>query len=105
MDSRGVDAGLQPERTRLAWQRTTLTGLAALLIVLRLLVEVSPALALLSTGVVAIALAGPVWSATRWQVQHPSLDAARRADGRAAAVLALIVALACLLALAYVVVS
>lgn len=100
-----VDAGLQPERTRLAWQRTTLTGLAALLLALRLTVEVSPALAVISTVTVGVALAIPVWSATRWQLQHPTLDAALRTDGRAHAVLALIVTLACLTALAYVLFS
>lgn len=100
-----ADHGLQPERTRLAWQRTTLTGLAALLVVLRLLVEVSLALAVVGTVTMTAALAVPVWSATRWQLQHPSLDAARRADGRAPAVLALIVTLACLAALVFVLLS
>ena len=98
-----IDPGRQPERTRLAWQRTTLTGLASLLVVLRLLVDVSPLLAGLAAGVAALALAIPVWSATRWQVQHPTLDDVRRIDGRAPAVLALIVGLACLAAVVYVV--
>ena len=98
-----IDSGLQPERTRLAWQRTTLTALASLLVILRLLVDVSPLLAGLAAGWTVLALAIPVWSATRWQVQHPTLDDVHRTDGRAPAVLALIVGLACVAAFGYVV--
>ena len=48
------DAGLQNERTGLAWQRTLLSGLAGGLLVTRLLVDVSLTLAIV-TGLLALA--------------------------------------------------
>lgn len=98
------DEGLQPERTRLAWQRTALTGLAALLVVVRLLVEVSPTVGVLVGVLAGLALIAPVWSAARWQLTRRRLNKAHN-DGRATLLLAILVGMACLVALGYVVVG
>ena len=64
-DPRPWDAGLQNERTGLAWQRTMLSGLACGLIVSRLLAGVSLTLAIL-VGVLALgASAAFGWVALR----------------------------------------
>jgi uncharacterized membrane protein YidH (DUF202 family) len=96
-----ADAGLQPERTRLAWQRTALTGIAALLVAVRLLVEVSPLLGLLLGVAAVVALVAPVWSAARWQLTRRSLSRPET-DGRAPLLLAVLVGSAGAAALGYV---
>ncbi len=99
-----ADAGLQPERTRLAWQRTALTGLAALLVVVRLLVEVSPTVGVLIAVLAVLALIAPVWSAARWQLTRRSVGGTDN-DGRATLLLAILVGLGCVAALGYVLVG
>ena len=69
-----TDGGLQPERTRLAWQRTALTGLAALLVVVRLLIAVSPTVGVLVAVLAVLVLIVPVWSAVRWQLTRRAAD-------------------------------
>lgn len=99
-----TDGGLQPERTRLAWQRTALTALAALLVVIRLLVAVSPTIGVLVAVLALLALIVPVWSAARWQLARRAANETHH-DGRATVLLAIMVGLGCVAALGYVVVD
>lgn len=68
------DPGLQPERTRLAWQRTGLAGLVAGLLVVR---SVAPWAAVIVGGVTAVVL----WLATA-KLRRAD-DALMRAPARA----------------------
>jgi uncharacterized membrane protein YidH (DUF202 family) len=96
------DTGLPAERTLLARQRTALTGLAALLVAVRLLVEVSP-LAGLVVGVFAVlTLIAPVWSAARWRRTMRVLHEPNTSDGRELILLAMLVAFAGVAAFGYV---
>ena len=98
------DRGLQAERTRLAWQRTTLAGLAAVLVALRLLVAVSPATAAVLGGGAGLALAAIGWSTlqrrTARRVAPPAAE-----DGQRLLLPAALVVTASLTALAYVLVA
>ncbi len=99
------DSGLQPERTRLAWQRVTLTSIAALVVVTRLLLEVSGTLAV-AVGVGAgLVLLAPAASTIRWHLHHARLTDVRHADGRAQVLVALIVTVAGLGAVGYVILA
>lgn len=99
----GLDAGLGRERTRLAWQRTTLTGIAALLVVIRLLVEVFPLVGVLVGVAAVLVLLAPAWSAIRWQLGSRGAATIHRDDGRASLLLALVMFVACAAAIGYVV--
>jgi hypothetical protein len=99
--STSSDAGLSPERTRLAWQRSTLTGFAALLVAVRLLIDVNALLAIVVAVTAGLALAVPVWFATQWQLSNRALALPHRRDGRAPLLLAVLVGLGCLSGLAY----
>lgn len=97
-----LEPTLPVERTRLAWQRTTLAGVVVLLGALRLLAEVSlPLVGVL--GVIAL-LAGAlvVGAAIRRAVRHRRLTG-DAAVGRNAALLTGVVCWACLAAMAYVI--
>lgn len=98
------DAGLQNERTGLAWQRTMLSGLACGLLVARLLAGVSPTLAII-TGTFALgttAVFGGV-ALRRFRLNARALPAGQTlGDGRPPAVAALLLGLTALGAAGYV---
>ena len=98
------DAGLQNERTGLAWQRTMLSGLACGLLLARLLATISLSLAI-ATGVCALgAAAGLGWVALRrFRLNAHALATGQHLDdGRSAALTSGLLALTALAALAYV---
>lgn len=59
------DAGLQPERTELAWRRTALALAAGSLISLRLLPAVFGGIAWITPGIVGVLASGVIWLAVR----------------------------------------
>jgi uncharacterized membrane protein YidH (DUF202 family) len=72
------DAGLQNERTGLAWQRTMLAGLTCSLLVARLLAEISAVLAVLLGLVALLTTAGLGWMAiSRFRRHSHALHASR----------------------------
>ncbi len=79
--------------------------MAALLVIVRLIGAVSPALCLLIGLFVAAAMLAPVWSAARWQFTIRSRSDTGLNDGRAPLLLAMLVASAGLAGLGYVFVS
>ena len=97
----GLDPTLPAERTRLAWQRTILAGVVYLLGTLRLLAEVSVSLVVVVTSAASVGAALVVGATIRRAVRGRGLHS-DTAVGRNAALLTGIVALACLTAMAYV---
>jgi len=98
------DAGLQNERTGLAWQRTMLSGLTCGLVTARLLAGVSLALAL-TTGLLALVTTAAFgWVALRrFRQTAEALVAGRRVgDGRPAALASALLVVTGLGATAYV---
>ena len=89
----------------MAWQRTTLTGMAALLVIVRLIAEYSPTLSLAIGLLAGTALLVPVWSAARWQFTNRTLADTGLNDGRAPLLLAMLVGSASLAGLGYVLVA
>lgn len=99
-----ADPGVQNERTRLAWQRTLLSGLVCSLLVARLLVAVWLELAV-AIGVLACATSAAMSLVVtrRYHLNHHALHADRSlADGKTPALAAILVVLAGLGALGYV---
>lgn len=99
-----MEPTLPTERTRLAWQRTTLAGALCLLVVLRLLADVS--LPLVAAVVVALLVAAAflVAATIRRSVRGRRLTT-QTAVGRNAALLTALACSACLAAMAYVILS
>lgn len=97
------DPGLQNERTGLAWQRTMLAGLACSLLVVRLLADVSLALAAITGLVALLGTAGLGWVAIqRFRRNGDALHAARPIGGaRAQALITLVVSVTALGALVF----
>ena len=98
------DPGLQNERTRLAWQRTLLSGLTCGLLVARLLASVYPALAL-GVGVAAVAVTAALGALAirRFRRNARALRAGRPIeDGRPAALVTGLLVLTAAGALVYV---
>jgi len=98
------DAGAQNERTRLAWQRTALSGLACSLLVARLLATVSIPAAVLIGAAAVLSTAGlAVVSSQRYAENQAALHARRpTADGRAPLVVTTLTALTAVASLTYV---
>jgi uncharacterized membrane protein YidH (DUF202 family) len=78
------DSGLQNERTRLAWQRTSLSGLVCSLLVARLLAPISLPLAVLVGLAAVLSTAALSWfSINRYAGVHDALHRNRPiGDGR-----------------------
>lgn len=98
------DPGMQNERTRLAWQRTTLSGLACSLLVARLLAATSLALAI-AVGLTAVLNSAALgWFSTkRYADNHLALHTHRATGGaRAQFVVTALVAVTALGALSYI---
>jgi uncharacterized membrane protein YidH (DUF202 family) len=98
------DSGLQNERTGLAWQRTLLSGLTCGVLVVRLLASVSVTLAVIIGLLALLGTAGLGWLAIRrFRLNHSALVVEQVAgDGRAPALLSVLVIVTALGALAYV---
>ena len=97
-----LEPTLPAERTRLAWQRTVLAGVVCLLVVLRLLAEVSLTLVAAVAVVVLLGAVLVVSAAIRSAVRRRTLTS-DTGVGRNAALLTALVSVACLGAMAYVV--
>jgi hypothetical protein len=96
-----LEPTLPAERTRLAWQRTVLSGVLFLLVILRLLAEVSvPLVAAVGLLVLLVAVL-PVAGVIRGAVRGREL-ATDTAVGRNAALLTMLVSTACVGGIAYV---
>lgn len=76
------DPGMQNERTRLAWQRTTLSGLTCSLLVARLLTPLSLTLAI-TVGLAAVLSSAALgWFSTkRYADNHVALHAGQAIAG------------------------
>ncbi|MER7243364.1 DUF202 domain-containing protein [Kribbella sp. NPDC000426] len=64
------DAGLQPERTELAWRRTALSIATASLVSVRVLPEMLGSLLWALFGIAGVVLAICVWTAARSRYLH-----------------------------------
>lgn len=98
------DPGLQNERTGLAWQRTMLAGLTCSLLVARLLASISIFLAVIIGLLALLCTAGLGWMAIR-RFRLNSLAIHREealGDGKANALLSMLVVTTALGALLYV---
>ncbi|MFI9807031.1 DUF202 domain-containing protein [Streptomyces sp. NPDC052301] len=62
----GRDPGLQPERTRLAWRRTTLSAAVAAVLAVKTSLHGGPS----ATGVVLCALCCALWLSFLWVAHH-----------------------------------
>lgn len=89
------DPGLQPERTRLAWRRTTLTYTVVAVLAGRQVIRGDVTVA----GVVAAVLAALVWLAFLW-VAHRRMVALDTARPRALPVRAGVATVVCVICLA-----
>lgn len=89
------DPGLQPERTRLAWRRTTLTYTVVAVLAGRQAVRDD----VTAAGVVAAALSALVWLAFLW-VAHRRIVALDTAEPRALPVRVGVAAVVCVICLA-----
>ncbi|MHA6512654.1 DUF202 domain-containing protein [Tessaracoccus sp. Z1128] len=108
MTQRPYDPGLQPERTVLAWQRTSLSIGMGALIFARVEATVLGvwSWAFAGAGLASAVLIG-VWSRRRYGYTHRTLTAGgtRLADGLLPAVLAMVVAVGGIVALALAVIA
>ena len=98
------DPGLQNERTRLAWQRTTLAGLACSLLVARLLVTISIMLSVVIGLLALLCTAGLGYLAIR-RFRLNTLAIHREealGDGKANALISMLVVITALAGLLYV---
>jgi uncharacterized membrane protein YidH (DUF202 family) len=98
------DPGLQNERTGLAWQRTMLAGLTCSLLVARLLTSISILLSVILGLVALLCTAGLGWVAIR-RFRMNTLATHREealGDGKANALLSLLVMMTAVGALLYV---
>ncbi|MFF8832818.1 DUF202 domain-containing protein [Streptomyces sp. NPDC015131] len=89
------DPGLQPERTRLAWRRTTLSATVAAVLAARQALDED----VTAAGLVGVALSLLVWVAFLW-VAHRRMRALGAPRPGALAVRGAVVAAACTVALA-----
>jgi uncharacterized membrane protein YidH (DUF202 family) len=98
------DPGLQNERTGLAWQRTMLAGLTCSLLVARLLASISIVLAAILGLVALLCTAGLGWLAIRrFRLNNLAIHAEEAlGDGRANALLSVLVVMTAIGASLYV---
>ena len=98
------DPGLQNERTGLAWQRTMLAGLTCSLLVARLLAEISILLSVVLGLVALLCTAGLGWMAIRrFRLNNLAIHREEAlGDGKANAVLSMLVVMTAVGALLYV---
>ena len=98
------DPGLQNERTRLAWQRTLLAGLACSLLVARLLVSISITLSVIIGLLALLCTAGLGYLAIqRFRLNTLALHREEPpGDGKANALISILLVITALAALLYV---
>jgi uncharacterized membrane protein YidH (DUF202 family) len=98
------DPGLQNERTGLAWQRTMLAGLTCSLLVARLLAQISIFLSVILGLVALLCTAGLGWMAIRrFRLNNLAIHREEAlGDGKANAVLSMLVVMTAAGALLYV---